>query len=61
MKAVPLDKCKWCNGSGTERAHFLDTGYSCPDCNGTGYAYGPEAVEYVEYLISNEFPEEEAE
>lgn len=57
MKAVPLDKCKWCNGSGTERAHFLDTGYSCPDCNGTGYAWGPEAVEYVEYLISKEAPE----
>ncbi|WP_091020644.1 hypothetical protein [Paenibacillus amylolyticus] len=31
-----LPDCKWCNGSGIERASMWDTGYDCPDCYGTG-------------------------
>lgn len=31
-----LPDCKWCNGGGTIRESFYDTGYACPDCRGTG-------------------------
>lgn len=28
--------CRWCNGSGTYREHYNDSGYGCPDCYGSG-------------------------
>jgi hypothetical protein len=31
-----LPDCKWCNGGGYYREHEYDTGYTCPDCVGTG-------------------------
>lgn len=31
-----LSDCKWCDGSGHYRDHEFDTGYTCPDCIGTG-------------------------
>jgi hypothetical protein len=33
---LKLPNCKWCKGCGTYREHFSDTGYTCPDCRGTG-------------------------
>ena len=47
-----FEKCGWCNGGGTERAHPFDTGYPCSDCEGTGMKGGQYAEskfdEYVE-------------
>ncbi|MFQ3543483.1 hypothetical protein Q7A53_05305 [Halobacillus rhizosphaerae] len=43
--------CKWCNGSGTERAHINDTGYPCPDCEGTGMQGGKFAEEMFDQMI----------
>ncbi|RXZ78038.1 hypothetical protein EBB07_28695 [Paenibacillaceae bacterium] len=31
-----LPDCRWCEGYGTVREHPFDTGYTCPDCIGTG-------------------------
>lgn len=45
MKAVPLDKCTWCNGSGDDGGGYG----ACPDCESTGYKYGRSAEAYIEY------------
>jgi hypothetical protein len=45
MKKVPDDKCKWCKGSGREDH------YPCPDCEGTGFKHGKQAVAYQDYQI----------
>ena len=51
MKVVDLTECKWCNGSGYQREDLFDTGYDCPDCEGTGFKYGKKAEEYQDYMI----------
>ncbi|QST02723.1 hypothetical protein IMZ31_19430 (plasmid) [Pontibacillus sp. ALD_SL1] len=45
--------CAWCSGSGTERAHISDTGYDCPDCEGTGMAGGRHAEALFDQQIDN--------
>ncbi|WP_442637898.1 hypothetical protein [Rossellomorea marisflavi] len=46
VTAVPLDKCKWCKGTGDDGG-----GYSfCPDCEGSGYKHGKQAETYSQYL-----------
>jgi len=43
--------CEYCNGTGTVREHPSDTGYSCPDCEGSGFMYyNPLLEEYVDVL-----------
>ena len=43
--------CEYCNGTGTVRGHPSDTGYSCPDCEGSGFMhYNPLLEEYVDCL-----------
>ena len=36
MRWLSLPDCKWCYGSGHYREVYGDTGYGCPDCEGTG-------------------------
>ncbi|WP_433943490.1 hypothetical protein [Paenibacillus sp. SN-8-1] len=35
---MQLPDCPWCGGGGVYRDHPFDTGYSCPDCYGSGKA-----------------------
>ena len=43
--------CEYCNGTGTVRGHPSDIGYSCPDCEGSGFMhYNPLLEEYVDCL-----------
>ena len=43
--------CEYCNGTGTVREHPSDTGYRCPDCEGSGFMhYNPLLEEYVDCL-----------
>jgi len=50
MNGITLEKCKWCNGAGTEDNHL-----PCPDCEGTGYKYGRAAADEHERQILEEF------
>jgi|SRR5690625_2713118 len=43
--------CEYCNGTGTVREHPSDTGYNCPDCEGSGFMhYNPLLEEYVDVI-----------
>ena len=44
MENVSLEKCQWCDGSGTDK-EFLAIGgvRECWDCKGTGFEGGLEA------------------
>ncbi|WP_289141513.1 hypothetical protein [uncultured Brevibacillus sp.] len=54
MQEVSLEKCKWCNGTGNGAAHFNDTPYDCPDCEGTGYKHGKKAERYFDFLVEQQ-------
>lgn len=45
MTNISLEKCPWCNGSGstTQDGYIFSTHYPCPDCEGTGFKYGKRA------------------
>lgn len=49
MKEVPLDNCKWCNGSGSDGEYGQ---FPCFDCEATGYEYGKNAEKYFEYQMN---------
>ena len=38
MPKIPLDKCEFCNGSGSEDGHYPCFG----GCEGTGFKYGKQ-------------------
>jgi RecJ-like exonuclease len=42
MTNISLEKCPWCDGSGstTQDGYIFSTHYPCPDCEGTGFKYG---------------------
>lgn len=46
MQEIPMDTCKWCNGSGREDGYL-----PCPDCEGTGYEYGKYAEQYFDRIL----------
>jgi DnaJ-class molecular chaperone len=46
-----FESCEWCNGTGTERRHPMDTGYPCPDCEGSGMVGGQAALrDFDDYI-----------
>lgn len=56
MTNISLEKCPWCNGSGstTQDGYIFSTHYPCPDCQGTGFKYGRAAEKEWERLLKEQ-------
>ena len=48
---VELKQCEYCSG-GIVRQHPSDTGYGCPDCEGTGYVGGKAAEKALDEEVN---------
>lgn len=57
MTNISLEKCPWCNGSGstTQDGYIFSTHYPCQDCEGTGFKYGRVAEKEWERQVEEEW------
>ena len=57
MTNISLEKCPWCNGSGstTQDGYIFSTHCPCPDCEGTGFKYGRVAEKEWERQVKKSF------